>query len=122
MKYEVEKIAEQKIQEIGDISAIEANANKALVLSKEGYGLNPFVEKPFYYHFRSNGFIEDANGRNAIASQSLDDVELAARLGFGLIEANIQSTSDGHFVVIHGTSGTFGPECKSINPNVKEIE
>ncbi len=118
LKYEVEKIVDKKIQDIGDISAIEANANKALTLSKEGYGLNPFVEKPFYYHFKANDFIHDMNVRRAIASQSLDDVELAARLGFGLIEANIQSTSDGHFVVIHGTSGTFGPECKSINPNV----
>ena len=122
LKYEVEKIVDivdNKIQDIEDnIPAIESNTNKALTISKEGYGFNPFVERPFWYHFRANGFITDANDRRAIASQSLDDVELAARLGFGLIEANIHPTSDGHFVVIHGNSGTFGRECKSINPNV----
>ena len=70
---------------------------------------------PYYYHFAPNSFIKDGYNKKAIASESIEDIELSARLGFKLIEANIHQTSDGHFVCIHGKNGTFGPEVKSID-------
>ena len=79
---------------------------------------NIFSNCPYYYHFAPNTFIRDGWNRKAIASESVEDVELAARLGFNFVEANIWETSDGHFVCIHGTNGTFGPEVKSINSEV----
>ena len=81
-----------------------------------------FSNSPCYYHFAVNGFIKDANGNYAVASESLDDVEIAARLGFKFIEANVHETSDGKYVCIHGTSGAFGPECKSVDESVITTE
>lgn len=69
---------------------------------------NPFADAPHYYHFEPNGFIRDANGNPMIASQSLEDIELAARLGFKFIEANVHKTADGKFVCLHGSAGKFG--------------
>ena len=95
----------------------EMNENVAESLKKIGVSSmlpNPFQNAPHYYHFAANGFIKDPSGRNIIPSQSIADVEIAARLGFKYIEANIHQTADGHFVCIHGSSGTngncFGPE------------
>lgn len=94
----------------------------ALLTAQEGYAVNVFANAPNMYHFAANGFIKDGAGHNAIASQSLEDVELAARLGFKFIEANIHQTSDGDFVCIHGTSAAFGPECKSADESVITTE
>lgn len=69
---------------------------------KNNLSINPFVNEPFYYHFNPTGFVKDENDNNVIPSESLADVELAARLGFKYIEANVQKTSDGHFICIHG--------------------
>lgn len=82
------------------------------------YLLDVFYNTPFYYHFAPNGFIRDGDNRKAIASESIDDIKLAARLGFRFIEANIMQTSDGQYVCIHGVNGTFGPEVKSIDNSV----
>ena len=60
----------------------------------------------------------DGQNRKAIAGESLEDVEMAARLGFRFIEANIWQTSDGNYVCIHGNNGAFGPIVKSINESV----
>ena len=69
---------------------------------------NPFSDAPHYYHFEPNGFIRDVNGNPIIASQSLEDIEMAARLGFKFIEANVHKTADGKFVCLHGAAGKFG--------------
>ena len=79
---------------------------------------NPFLNKPWIAHYSPNGFIKDGNGNNVIASESLADVEMAARLGFSFIEANIQQTSDGNYIVTHGNAGTFGNEVKSADESV----
>ena len=110
---EVEAVVDEKINS-GDIAAIE----DVRTIAEEGYGMNPFVAKPYYYHFAANDFVRDGQGRKGIASESLEDVHFAARLGFAFVEGNIHKTSDNHFVVIHGTSGTFGQECKSANESV----
>ena len=75
--------------------------------------VNLFVNEPYYYHFRANSFIQDEATYNIIASQSLEDIDLAARLGFKFIEANTHETADGHFICIHGNSGKFGTEVES---------
>lgn len=80
--------------------------------------VNPFFNKPWYAHYSPDGFIKDGSGNNVIASESLADIEMAARLGFSFIEANIQPTSDGHFIVTHGNGGAFGNEVKSADDSV----
>ena len=50
-----------------------------------------------------------------IPSESLADVRAARRMGFNIIEANVQTTSDGKYIVIHGSGGTFGYEVTDLN-------
>ena len=82
------------------------------------YANSTFLNCPFYYHFAPNYFITDYLGRKAIPSESLDDIELASRLGFAFIEANIHETSDGNYICIHGENGMFGPQVKSVDESV----
>ena len=79
---------------------------------------NIFSDRFYYYHFAPNGFIIDGNNKKAIASESLEDIEIASRLCFDFVEANIWRTADGHYVCLHGTNGTFGPEVKSIDNGI----
>ena len=72
-----------------------------------------FLNSPAYAHL----FIGDI-GQSAvqiIPSQSLYDVAIAARLGYKYIETNVQTTSDGILIPIHGISGTFGYEVTDLN-------
>lgn len=92
------------------------------VQSKEESVISSVLKKPFYYHYSPNSFIKDADGHNAIASESVDDIKLAARLGFDFIEANIHQTADGYFVCTHGSNGTFGKEVKSVDESVITTE
>lgn len=73
------------------------------------------VTKPYYYHFAPNDFIRDGENKRAIPSQTTYDIELAARLGFTSIEANIQPTSDGGFICMHGAGGNFGTTVLSLD-------
>lgn len=80
---------------------------------------NPFRNAPFYAHYASNDFIRDGLNRKAIASESLEDIDMAARLGFGFIEANIHKNASGDYVCIHGSykneNFVFGPEVYSLD-------
>ena len=94
---------------------ITTNANNISTLSTRVDNLsrgavNPFQYKPYYAHFAANSFMLGGSNEKLIPSQSIYDVEMAARLGFGFIEANIKKTSDNKYVCIHGSSGKFGPE------------
>lgn len=107
------------------MAAISCNVRIQLFdndIDGNNYGSNSFEpffqDKPYYYHYAPNGFVKDGEGKKAIASESIQDIEFASRLGFSMIEANIHKTSDGHFVCIHGSHGEFGPEVKSINEEV----
>lgn len=72
---------------------------------------NPFDNTPFYYHFAPNGFLVGADGKKVVASQSLEDIRIASRLGFGIIEANLKILSDGTYICTHGGgSNNLGPE------------
>ena len=110
---------------------IKDEINTSLKLASTGYALNPFIDAPYYAHIAANNFyITDGDyrgdfspegyniGKWTIASQSIKDVEISARLGFKFIEANCQHTSDGYTICIHGSSGTFGQEVKSTDESV----
>ena len=64
---------------------------------------NPLRFKACYDHL----FVRDTAG-TVIPHESLYHVRLSRRMGFNIIEANIQTTSDGVFVVNHGSAGAFG--------------
>lgn len=97
-----------------EIVRVESIADKGVNIASNA--LNPFINAPHYYHFAPNNFLYNPN--KSIASESLEDIEIAARLGFKFIEANIQQTSDGKFIVIHGESGKLGREVKSTNESI----
>lgn len=50
-----------------------------------------------------------------IPSQSIFDIRRAKRLGFNIIELNVQTTSDGVFYVGHGRAGCFGDAYYSVD-------
>ena len=97
-----------------DLAKIEATKSN-------GFGFNPFIGKPFYAHFAANWFITDGAGNKAIASESLEDIDMAARLGFRFIEANVRKNASGDYVCIHGDTSnnpmTFGDEVIDISNN-----
>ena len=72
------------------------------------YVPSQFIGHQNYYHFAPAAFIKDGQGRSIVASQSADDIAIAARLGFRYIEANVQKTSDGVYLCLHGESGKWG--------------
>lgn len=88
------------------ISEIDGNT------ARSGLGIFPNRYKPFYDHL----FIEKITGVDVIIpSESLFNVQASRRLGFDMIEANVQRTSDGKFIVMHGESGKFGAQVEHID-------
>jgi glycerophosphoryl diester phosphodiesterase len=78
-------------------------------------GNNPFrFNGPWYAHLFLDKIYQDSTNI-VIPSESLEDIRVSRRLGFNVIEANVQTTSDGKFVVIHGSSGKFGYEVTDLN-------
>lgn len=63
-----------------------------------------YLTKPCYDHL----FVNRVGGRITIPHQSLYHVRISKALGFEMIEANTQVTSDGVYVVNHFTNGKFG--------------
>lgn len=55
------------------------------------------------------------NTFDTIPSQSVFDIERAARLGFNAIELNVLTTSDGKFITTHGLGGKFGNAFTSLD-------
>lgn len=67
--------------------------------------LSPLGTDKFYDHLLLNKI----NGENVIIPlQSIPSIYMSKRLGFKVIEANVRITSDGHYIVTHGTNGKFG--------------
>ena len=78
-------------------------------------GNNPFrFNGPFYAHMFLDKIYETSTDIT-VPSESLDDIRVSRRLGFNVIEANVQTTSDGKFIVIHGSGGKFGYEVTDLN-------
>lgn len=87
------------------------NAVSTSVLAKvnETTFYQPFLRKPFYSHHTPISFTMAQNETTKlIAGESLESIDMAARLGYDYIEANVHQTSDGEYVVTHGDSGKFG--------------
>jgi len=64
---------------------------------------NIFRFKPFFSHI---GVSKTEN--IIIPCQSIADVLKSKRLGFDVLEINLQKTSDNQYVCLHGTGGKFG--------------
>lgn len=78
-------------------------------------GQNPFrFGGQFFAHLFLDKIYQDSTNI-VIPSESLHDVRVSARLGYKAIEANVQTTSDGAFIVIHGSGGKFGYEVTDLN-------
>jgi hypothetical protein len=81
-------------------------------------GINmPSILKPCWDHC----FI-DHNGTAAnpitIPHESVYHVNMAARMGFKVMELHIHKTTDGEYFTGHSSGGNFGYFCKSTDPNV----
>lgn len=100
-------IFQPKIYDI-NLSAIEKQA----IL-----GAFPLRRELYYDHL----FIDTINTVNAvIPSESLFNINTSKRLGFSVIEANVQKTSDNVYVVMHGVADgqgyqTFGSGFYALN-------
>lgn len=67
---------------------------------------------PFYDHL----FSDKLNGSNVIIpAESVFALAVSRRLGFKVTEINLNETSDGDYVVLHGSSGTFGAQVEHID-------
>lgn len=99
---------EEQVTEI-DTTDVEIKANDTI--NKEF----TFGNHPCYGHLFIDTIGQSANP--AIPCQSLFDVDATARLGFKYIETNVQTTSDGVLIPIHGVSGKFGYEVTDLNGN-----
>lgn len=74
---------------------------------------NPYRLQPFHDHL----FIDHSGlGIDGIIpSESVHHIRLSKRLGFTVIEGNLLKTSDGKYIVMHGSSGNFGGEVKHVD-------
>ena len=80
--------------------------------------LGSFVNRinPYYDHL----FIDKinkgvANDDIIIPSESIYSVAISKRLGFDMLELNVNYTSDGAFLVFHGDGGKFGSQFEHID-------
>ena len=76
---------------------------------------NPFKSKPYYGHIAVNDFFKDGSGNNIVANNSLDEIQLTARLGFEWVELKPKVTSDGKYIVIHGENSCFSTSVYSLD-------
>jgi|GEM_PF-4260736 len=84
---------------------------EAAIVSDARPLFNPFMVKNQYYHFNQ----ETSGADTYIPAQSLFDIDLAARLGFEMIEVNAHPCKDGVLICKHGSGGKFGDGLKSNN-------
>lgn len=100
----------------------DAIATQAVSDVKKTAFYQPFLCKPFYSHHEPIGFIKAADNTKLIAGESAESIAFAARLGYEYIEANVQLTSDGEFVCMHGESGNFGNQVIATNgDNIADV-
>ena len=75
-----------------------------------------FRDSPYLFHFAPDSFMYDgSNGNKLIPGECVGAVEVAARLGFKFIEANVFYTADDEVVVMHGNDGKFGNTVMSLD-------
>ena len=69
--------------------------------------INPFINDKYYSHL----FIDQiyASSNQIIPCQSVFDIAVASRLGFKVVEGNVQATAtEGKYIVMHGEGGKLG--------------
>lgn len=75
---------------------------------------NPFKRQKYYSHLFIDKIYESSNP--IIPCQSLFDVAVASRLGFNIVEGNVQKTAtEGKYIVMHGISGTIGGQLTTLD-------
>ena len=96
---------------------IETSINNSLAVRENISAI--FRGQPFYSHaFLGDADSADSANNAVIPSESIYDIEVSRRLGFKVIEANLNATSDGEYIVIHGVNdGTWGYEVSDKNGN-----
>ena len=103
-------IGVSSVSALAEISGKSETIDGNRILSSIGVNINRL--KPFYDHL----FIDTINGNNVIIpSESLFNIQISKRLGFDMIEANVQETSDGKYIIMHGVSGKFGAQVEHID-------
>lgn len=79
-----------------------------------GYAF-PFAFDKFYHHMFMGNVTDSFSSEITIPAQSIFDVQVAARLGFKYIEANVHKTATaGKYVVTHGVDGKLGNDFETI--------
>jgi hypothetical protein len=103
--------------------AVTANAQDVRVEANTVNAVNanwPFkFGGPYYSHI----FIDkiDADSDVVIPCQSVFDVQIAARLGFRFIEANVHKTATpGKYIVMHGVRGKLGGQVMRLDGSSAE--
>lgn len=75
---------------------------------------NPFKLQKYYSHL----FIDKiyASSNPIIPCQSVFDIAVASRLGFNIVEGNVQKTATpGKYIVMHGESGKIGGQLTTLD-------
>ncbi|MDY0141684.1 MAG: hypothetical protein RBR97_07315, partial [Bacteroidales bacterium] len=92
------------------VDAFEKNIDTGLMLSRS----NIFGKNKQYSHIFIGQIYDSSNP--TIPCQSSYDLSISKRLGFNIVEANIQKTATvGKYVVMHGVSGTVGGQLVYLN-------
>ena len=74
----------------------------------------PFAKDKFYAHMFIGQVDAPFSSTIVFPSESVFDVQIASRLGFKYIEANVHKTSDGKYVVTHGLNGYLGNDFETL--------
>lgn len=97
---------------IGSVAeqVIETQSANRRLEALEGLSF-PFAYSYVYHHM----FMDNVDSAKTIPPQSIWDVQVAHRLGFQFIEANVHATAtDGKYVVTHGDGGKLGGDFETI--------
>ena len=111
---EVSEQIEEVAAKVEDIPAGIGSKVTSTITKANGLINKEFLNHPCYGHLFIETIGQEATPP-AIPCQSLFDVDATARLGFKYIETNVQTTSDGVLIPIHGSSGTFRSEVVDLN-------
>ena len=100
------------------LEQIEKNTNDISTLNANVKALNDSVLNGLgnIYHFGMSA-VSNRDTEVIIPSQSIYDIRYAKKIGYKCIEANLQKTSDGKYVVTHGLNGTLGHDFDDLYGN-----
>lgn len=97
----------------GDVYVDMRDADNAMVKPEKVF---PFTFDKYYYHGLTNHITDGTNTDIVIPAQSVYDIDVAKRLGFKFIEANIMVTATaGKWLVGHTNNGKLGNDVKRLD-------